>query len=461
MSAEFTEARRENLEDVWRLYRIDALLAALTPVLTLAPATRDELLRDHRIRPVRNSDEIRIRDTLDSLLHACSLLEVGFECGALADPELRCCGTLAPLLRLQEVRDYYDQRYPLTLPLRLLQRIDAKNLVPESDFQASWFAELLNLDASFRNDQLRTFLRIVDGFRYNRVNGGVRNTDIDFESLEALVRSPDLLILSVMQPLETSSRTQQALVGLERFLLFCGDLRQLLDSAQEPVLADGVFHLYRYWFAERRGALAHVVDDALAALTAKGTNLSLNDLPERAALESLFNRVKADSHQITRTVVRPRERSSRKVEIKRVSNSHARTFVIDLAAEIVAAYLASNTIAMADLPGLILGVHTALTSESPSQDAMKAVPKEPAVPVRHSITPDYLVCLEDGRKFKSLKRHLRTKYNMRPEEYRAKWGLSKDYPMVAPNYARARSDLAKQMGLGQGGHQTAIAAKRR
>ena len=75
------------------------------------------------------------------------------------------------------------------------------------------------------------------------------------------------------------------------------------------------------------------------------------------------------------------------------------------------------------------------------------------MPVRRSITPDFIICLEDGRKFKSLKRHLRTKYNTSPEEYRAKWGLPKDYPMVAPNYAKARSDLAKQMGLGQGARQ--------
>ena len=81
--------------------------------------------------------------------------------------------------------------------------------------------------------------------------------------------------------------------------------------------------------------------------------------------------------------------------------------------------------------------------------------KDPAVPIRKSITPDYLICLEDGRKFKSLKRHLRTKYDMSPEEYRAKWGLAKDYPMVAPNYAKARSELAKQMGLGQGGRKPA------
>ena len=110
----------------------------------------------------------------------------------------------------------------------------------------------------------------------------------------------------------------------------------------------------------------------------------------------------------------------------------------------------------------IQSVHRALTGVTAGPEAIEAPPKEPAVPVRRSITPDHLVCLEDGRKFKSLKRHLRTKYNMSPEEYRTKWGLAKDYPMVAPNYAKARSELAKQMGLGQGGRQAARAgAKRR
>jgi len=127
--------------------------------------------------------------------------------------------------------------------------------------------------------------------------------------------------------------------------------------------------------------------------------------------------------------------------------------VIEMTADIVAAYVGANSVAAADLPSLIQSVHRALTGISTGAETAEAAPKEPAVPIRRSITPDYLVCLEDGRKFKSLKRHLRTKYNMSPEEYRAKWGLPKDYPMVAPNYAKARSDLAKQMGLGQGGRQ--------
>jgi predicted transcriptional regulator len=127
--------------------------------------------------------------------------------------------------------------------------------------------------------------------------------------------------------------------------------------------------------------------------------------------------------------------------------------VIEMTADIVAAYVGANSVAAGDLPALIQSVHRALSGVAAGADVTEAAPKEPAVPVKKSITPDYLVCLEDGRKFKSLKRHLRTKYNMSPEDYRAKWGLAKDYPMVAPNYAKARSELAKQMGLGQGGRQ--------
>ena len=127
--------------------------------------------------------------------------------------------------------------------------------------------------------------------------------------------------------------------------------------------------------------------------------------------------------------------------------------VIEMTADIVSAYVGNNSVSATDLPSLIQSVHRALSGVATGADVAEAAPKEPAVPVKRSITPDFLICLEDGRKFKSLKRHLRTKYNMSPEEYRAKWGLPKDYPMVAPNYAKARSDLAKQMGLGQGGRQ--------
>jgi predicted transcriptional regulator len=129
-----------------------------------------------------------------------------------------------------------------------------------------------------------------------------------------------------------------------------------------------------------------------------------------------------------------------------------------MTADIVSAYVGNNNVQAAEVPGLISSIHAALTQVSTGAVEPEPELKDPAVPVRKSITPDFLICLEDGRKFKSLKRHLRTKYNMSPEEYRAKWGLAKDYPMVAPNYAKARSDLAKQMGLGQGGRKPARAA---
>ena len=132
-----------------------------------------------------------------------------------------------------------------------------------------------------------------------------------------------------------------------------------------------------------------------------------------------------------------------------------RAETIEMTADIVSAYVGNNSVAAADLPALIQSVHRALAGVVAGGEVVEAAPKEPAVPVKRSITPEFLICLEDGRKFKSLKRHLRTKYNMSPEEYRAKWGLNKDYPMVAPNYAKARSELAKQMGLGQGGRPAA------
>jgi predicted transcriptional regulator len=122
--------------------------------------------------------------------------------------------------------------------------------------------------------------------------------------------------------------------------------------------------------------------------------------------------------------------------------------LVELTAKIVSAYVSNNTIVASDLSALINDTHAALrratgNSVQPEREELK-----PKVAVKKSVMPDYIVCLEDGKKFKSLKRHLRTHYNLTPEEYREKWGLPHDYPMVAPNYARARSDLAKKMGLG-------------
>jgi predicted transcriptional regulator len=122
---------------------------------------------------------------------------------------------------------------------------------------------------------------------------------------------------------------------------------------------------------------------------------------------------------------------------------------IELTAGIVSAYVSNNAVAAGDISSLISQVHTALLRISNGQSEAPADLVKPAIAVKKSITPEYIICLEDGKKFKSLKRHLRTQYDMTPEHYREKWGLPPVYPMVAPNYAEARSQLAKKMGLGQ------------
>ena len=123
--------------------------------------------------------------------------------------------------------------------------------------------------------------------------------------------------------------------------------------------------------------------------------------------------------------------------------------LIELTAEIVSAYVSNNSVSSGDLPNLINDVYRALQSTSNAASQPEPEPLKPAVPIKKSVMPDYIICLEDGKQFKSLKRHLRTHYDMSPEEYREKWNLPADYPMVAPNYAAARSALAKKMGLGQ------------
>ncbi len=123
--------------------------------------------------------------------------------------------------------------------------------------------------------------------------------------------------------------------------------------------------------------------------------------------------------------------------------------LVELTADIVSAYVSKNAVVAADLPGIIGDVHKALKAASLDNSSAAKEELKPKVPVKKSITDDYIICLEDGKKFKSLKRHLRTHYDLSPEEYREKWGLPHDYPMVAPSYAVARSNLAKKMGLGQ------------
>ena len=123
--------------------------------------------------------------------------------------------------------------------------------------------------------------------------------------------------------------------------------------------------------------------------------------------------------------------------------------LIDLSADIVCAYVSHNALSVTDLPKLIADVHAALRGLGSAPVAEAAEEQKPAVPVKKSIAADFIICLEDGKKFKSLKRHLMTHYGLTPDQYREKWSLDPSYPMVAPNYATARSQLAKKMGLGR------------
>jgi predicted transcriptional regulator len=130
--------------------------------------------------------------------------------------------------------------------------------------------------------------------------------------------------------------------------------------------------------------------------------------------------------------------------------------LLRMTADVVAAYVSNNTLPTTQLAEIINAVYTSLKSLEGHTAELQPEPVKPAVPIRKSVTPDFLICLEDGKKLKMLKRHLRSTYNMTPDEYRAKWGLPADYPMVAPNYAEQRSEFAKKIGLGRGaGRQSA------
>ena len=127
--------------------------------------------------------------------------------------------------------------------------------------------------------------------------------------------------------------------------------------------------------------------------------------------------------------------------------------LLSLTTEIVSAHLSANTVAADDIPNIIQKVYRTLAGLGGDAGMSAADRPQPAVPIKKSITPDYIVCLEDGKKLKMLKRHLKTSYNMTPEQYRERWGLGADYPMVAPNYAKRRSSLAKEIGLGTAGRK--------
>ena len=131
------------------------------------------------------------------------------------------------------------------------------------------------------------------------------------------------------------------------------------------------------------------------------------------------------------------------------TSAHKSDELLKLASQIIAAYVSNNPVPVSELPGMIKSVHTTLGGLSNGGINEALTTQKPAVPIKRSITTEYIICLEDGKKLKMLKRYLRSNYKLSPEQYRAKWGLPADYPMVAPNYAAQRSEFAKKIGLGR------------
>lgn len=280
--------REANLNEVLVLYRAAALTEALAPLATMTPRERDWVLRHQTDADIEDEQELYLRQTLDDLLHTCGVLNAGWCAGALSEEErpliLR---NFFALLKLKEVRAYFGERYPLLHMEPFLQRAGG-NLPRSLLFEPSWFAALLRLDASFRDSRLSDFLLVVDGYWLDSYT-------IHFGTLKEAVQDGAQIIDAVTTPSELRTCLQGVIGGLERFLIFCDDLQDILDAASEkPDLQEAAFQLYRYWFAVRGEALNDIVDRTLLTLT----QLDCHDLVERGAIQHsisrLFQRARGD-----------------------------------------------------------------------------------------------------------------------------------------------------------------------
>jgi hypothetical protein len=272
--------RRQNFEATWRSQDLDRLLKAIAPIMRLSPKKRDRLLRDYRVAPFDDDDEMDLREKLDFFLHGCSVLEVGFKAGVLSDPEDRCLKELRPVLSDPQVQLYFGpDRYPLVLPGELLARLTTKGAQPEDRFEPAWFGKLLAMNDRFRDPQLDDFLSLVDSFWIEGFH---------FQKLRKIATDRDAIVKALITPQADRKIDQRALVGLERFLFFCADLVDIIAEAPRADLGDAAFNLYRYWFSD---AVSDNVDEVVeGALNALADGGSLARLPERKALRNLFAR---------------------------------------------------------------------------------------------------------------------------------------------------------------------------
>lgn len=272
------DRRQLNFDQVWRMYEVSENLGSVGILYRIPPRERGWLLRHQDEASVGDEGEIAVRTTLDAVLHAASIFEVGFEAGALADQERRVNRHLAPLLELPEVVTYYSEKYPLALPARLLLRSARKALAEPVTNRAIWYSGLLALDGRFRDNELEVFLNLVDGFEYG---------DIAFDDLQRASRSAERILRAIHTSREGRDTLDRALAGLEKFVLFSSDLAIHLSAiADDHVLQDSAFQLYHYWYSTRHGALARVTRDAIAALSDEGEQVVVSR--HLRSTESLF-----------------------------------------------------------------------------------------------------------------------------------------------------------------------------
>lgn len=280
--SDLVEFRKANLDQVRVFYRAAALTEALAPLAAMTPRERDWVLRHHTTADVEGEGELYLRQALDELLHMCGVLNAGWCAGVLSEegwPRIPR-DDLLTLLELEEVRTYFGERYPLLHMKPFLQRLGG-NLQRSLLFEPSWFAALLRLDASFRDGRLDDFLLVVDGYWLDSNN-------VHFGTLKDAVQDGQQIIEAVTNPWDERTCLQGVIGGLERFMIFCDDLQDLLDAASGKAdLQEAAFLLYRYWFTVRGEVLNDIMDRTLLTLT----HLDSDDLVDRGAIQHSVSRL--------------------------------------------------------------------------------------------------------------------------------------------------------------------------
>lgn len=300
----------ENFTHVVRQYNLEPKLRRVSILLNASTVRREVLLRDYNVDPVTNPWEINFRIALDEVLHACGIIEIGLDIGVLDDTKKFGKKHILPLLQLPEMRAYYEEYYPIPLPTLYRHRLENQGKLSKRKSGAGrqsllWFSRLLEADRLFRDVRLEELLWIVDGYWLEGFN---------FQALRQYAKKQKNVIDAVSTPQSRRSVEQRVLVGVERFLLFCSDLRRLLTTSESDKVSSKTFDLYRYWFRARSGELGEVCDIVLGHI-GKSTG-PMTGHPERRDVEAMFNRARSTKPSGVRTAKRKNDIPRVKSKVK-------------------------------------------------------------------------------------------------------------------------------------------------